>query len=83
MRMFCVVLEEYRALCLSRKRLEADAVTRLADQPDFQRLQMLPGVGPILAMIILAEARDLRRFRCARQFLKSSVDTLNRPLIDS
>jgi transposase len=70
MRMFCVVLEEYRALCLLRKRLEADAVTHLADHPDFRRLQTLPGIGPILAMIILAEARDLRRFGHARQFLK-------------
>ncbi len=70
MRMFRVVLEEYRALCLLRKRLEADAITRLADQPDFRRLQKLPGIGPILAMIILAEARDLRRFGHARQFLK-------------
>lgn len=45
-------------------------VIRLAHQPDFIRLQTLPGIGPILAMIILAEARDLRRFGCARQFLK-------------
>lgn len=63
-RMFRVVLEDYRALCLLRNRLEADAVTRLADQPDFVRLQTLPGVGPILAMTILAEASDLRRFGC-------------------
>jgi transposase len=70
MHMFRVVLEEYRALCLLRKRLEADAVTQLAPQPDFQRLQTLPGVGPILAMTILAEARDLRRFGHVRQFLK-------------
>ena len=70
MRMFRIVLEEYRALCVLRKRLEADVVTRLAYQPDFMRLQTLPGIGPILAMIILAEARDLRRFGCARQFLK-------------
>ena len=70
MRMFRIVLEEYRALCVLRKRLEADVVTRLAHQPDFIRLQTLPGIGPILAMLILAEARDLRRFGCARQFLK-------------
>jgi transposase len=69
-RMFRVVLEEYRALCELRKRLEGEAVTRLAAQPDFVRLQTLPGVGPILAMIILAEARDLRRFGCVGQFLK-------------
>lgn len=69
-RMFRIVLEEYRALCALRKRLETDAVLRLADQPDFVRLQTLPGIGPILAMTILAEASDLRRFGCARQFLK-------------
>jgi|SRR5581483_8901119 len=70
MRMFRVVLEEYRALCNRRKQLEADIVTRLAEQRDFVRLQTVPGIGPVLALIILAEARDLRRFGCARQFLK-------------
>ena len=42
----------------------------LATQPDFVLLQTIPGIGPILAMIILAEARDLRRFGGVRQFLK-------------
>jgi transposase len=70
MRMFRVVLTEYRGLCRLRKQLEADVVTRLADHSDFRRLQTIPGIGPILAMIILAEARDLRRFGQARQFLK-------------
>jgi transposase len=69
-RMFRVVLEEYRALCQRRKHLEAELVTRLAGQPDFVRLQTVPGIGAILAMIILAEARDLRRFNGVRQFLK-------------
>jgi transposase len=69
-RMFRVVLEEYRALCQLRKRLETEIATQLATLPDFVRLQTIPGIGPILAMIILAEARDLRRFGCVRQFLK-------------
>jgi transposase len=69
-RMFRVVLEEYRALCQRRKRLEAEIATCLATLPDFVRLQTVPGIGPVLAMIILAEARDLRRFGCVRQFLK-------------
>ena len=69
--MFRVVLEEYQQLCRLRKRLEADIVDAPAPtQPDFVRLQTLPGIGPILAMIILAEARDLRRFGYVRQFLK-------------
>lgn len=70
MRLFRIVLEEYQQLCRLRKRLEADAVERLSTHPDFVRLQTLPGVGPILAMLILAEARDLRRFGHVRQFLK-------------
>ena len=69
-RMFRVVLEEYRALCQLRTRLEAEIATRLGALPDFVRLQTVPGIGPILAMTILAEARDLRRFGCVRQFLK-------------
>jgi transposase len=69
-RMLRVVLEEYRSLCARRKQLEADVVSRLATNGDFVRLQTLPGIGPILALIILAEAGDLRRFGCARQFLK-------------
>lgn len=69
-RMFRVVLEDYRALCQRRKQLENGIVTRLAEQQDFVRLQTVPGIGPILALIILAEARDVRRFGGARQFLK-------------
>lgn len=61
-RMFRLVLEEYRQLCQRRKALEADVVTRLTGHVDFDRLQTVPGIGPILALIILAEARDLRRF---------------------
>jgi transposase len=68
--MFRVVLEEYQQLCHRRKTLEADIVARLAGQPDFERLQTVPGIGPILALLILAEAGDLRRFGHVRQFLK-------------
>jgi transposase len=44
-RMFRVVLEEYRALCQLRKRLEAEIATRLATLPDFVRLQPKPGTS--------------------------------------
>jgi transposase len=43
---------------------------RLPTTLDYQRLRQLPGIGPIHAMTILAEAGDLRRFRHHRQFLK-------------
>jgi transposase len=68
--MFRVVLEDYQELCRRRKALEADIVMRLAGHADFDRLQTIPGIGPILALLILAEAGDLRRFGHVRQFLK-------------
>lgn len=42
----------------------------LSEHPDYQLLTTIPGIGPINAMTILAEAGDLRRFRHHRQFLK-------------
>lgn len=70
MRLFRIVLEEYKLLCRRRKQLQEDAAERLAGHADFERLQTLPGVGPILALVILAEVRDFRRFGHVRQFLK-------------
>jgi transposase len=70
MRLFRLVLEEYQQLCGLRKRLQAEAIAHLAGHGDFERLQTLPGVGPILALLILAEVRDFRRFGHVRQFLK-------------
>jgi transposase len=68
--MFRIVLEEYQQLCRRRKALEADVVARLAGHTDCERLQTVPGIGPILALLILAESGDLRRFGHVRQFLK-------------
>jgi len=42
----------------------------LTDNPDYQLLTSIPGIGPINALTILAKAGDLRRFRHHRQFLK-------------
>jgi transposase len=68
--MFRLVLQQYLQLCRLRRQLEQHAVALLAQQPDFRRLQTIPGIGPILALIILAEAGDLRRFSHHRKFLK-------------
>jgi hypothetical protein len=68
--MFRVVLGEMIRLCQLRDELEQRAALHLKDNADFQRLQQLPGIGPILALTILAEAGDLRRFNHHRQFLK-------------
>jgi len=70
MDMFRGVLEDYLQLCRRRKALEDEIGVRLASHPDFRRLQTVPGIGPVLALLILAEAGDLRRFGHVRQFLK-------------
>ncbi len=69
-RMFRVVLNEYLHLCQLRQELEEQAVARLSGHADFKRLQTIPGIGPILALLILAEAGDLRRFSHYQKFLK-------------
>jgi transposase len=68
--MFRLVLAEMRSLIRQRDQIEVFASQLLKDQPDYQRLQLVPGVGPIVALTILAEAGDLRRFGHHRQFLK-------------
>ena len=69
-RMFRLVLAEGRSLIRQRDEIEARAVELLSDLPDYELLTTIPGIGPINAMTILAEAGDLRRFRHHRQFLK-------------
>jgi hypothetical protein len=68
--MFRVMLTEHQHLCAIRLAIERQAEQTLQSHPDYQRLRTLPGVGPILALTILAEAGDLRRFPHHRQFLK-------------
>lgn len=68
--MFRMVLAEGRSLIAQRNAIEARAVEMLKDNPDYQLLCSIPGIGPINALTILAEAGDLRRFRHHRQFLK-------------
>jgi transposase len=69
-RMFRIVLREHQRLCGVRAEIEKEAESFLGHNPDYLRLKTLPGVGPILALTILAEAGDLRRFPHHRQFLK-------------
>jgi transposase len=68
--MFRMVIAEGRSLIRQRDEIERLAEAVLRDHSDFLRLRQLPGIGPIIAMTILAEAGDLRRFRHHRQFLK-------------
>lgn len=68
--MFRMVIAEGRNLIRQRDEIEKQAHAALADNADYRRLRQIPGIGPIHAMTILAEAGDLRRFRHHRQFLK-------------
>jgi len=67
---FRLTLQHHQELCAARVALEEQADQKLTGYPDYHRLRTLPGVGPILALTILAEAGDLRRFAHHRQFLK-------------
>lgn len=68
--MLRLLIAHIRQLIRQRDQIEQQAHEMLAGHPDYQRLRQLPGVGPIIALTILAEAGDLRRFRHHRQFLK-------------
>lgn len=68
--MFRMVLAEGRSLIRQRDTIEARADELLSNQEDYKLLRSIPGIGPISALTILAEAGDVRRFRHHRQFLK-------------
>ena len=68
--MFRMVLAEARSLIRQRDQIEELARAMLADHADYQLLCTVPGIGPIHALTILAEAGDVRRFGHHRQFLK-------------
>lgn len=67
---FRLQLRRYQQLDAERDMLSARAHELLKGRADYEALRSLPGVGPILALTILAEGGDLRRFHHHRQFLK-------------
>jgi transposase len=69
-RMFRLVIDEARSLIRQRNEIEAQADELLRHSQDYQLLRQIPGIGPINALTIIAEAGDLRRFGHHRQFLK-------------
>jgi len=64
------VLRQLLTLCQLRATIEKRADDLLSGNEDYQRLRRIPGIGPISALTILAEAGDLPRFSHHRQFLK-------------
>lgn len=67
---FRLRLQSFLGFSTQRTTLERWAQELLGAHPDYQRLQTIPGIGPVFALTILAEAGDLRRFHHHRQFLK-------------
>lgn len=67
---FRLLLNEHLELCRKREELERTAHDLLKDRIDYQILRSVPGIGPIIALTVLAEAGDLSRFGHERQFLK-------------
>jgi len=68
--MFRMIIAEMRSLIRQRDQIETTADHLLSDHPDYCLLRNIPGIGPINALTILAEAGDLRRFGHHREFLK-------------
>jgi transposase len=68
--MYRLVIRQMCQLIAHRDEIERMTQALLSGHPDYERLQQLPGIGPIHALTILAEAGDLRRFGHHRQFLK-------------
>jgi hypothetical protein len=68
--MLRLVLEEYLMLGRMRESIAQQAEIILASNADRRRLMTVPGVGPLTALTILAEAGDLR---FAAELLKHAV----------
>ncbi|MES9990293.1 MAG: IS110 family transposase [Candidatus Thiodiazotropha endolucinida] len=66
---FKLQLNRYLELSKQRSQLEQVSEGFLADREDYQHLRTLPGVGPVIALMIIAESGDLKRFRHYRQYL--------------
>jgi len=75
----------FQALDKQRRRIEAAMLELLVSDPTWgpllERLQSIPGVGKITAMVVLAELGDLRRFSRSRQL--SAFAGTNPQIIES
>lgn len=63
-----VLLLQYDQQLALGELLEQRIAECFADHDGYQRLQVIPGIGPAIAATIVAESNGIERFRSARQF---------------
>lgn len=63
--------ERYRALDEQIAALDRDLALRLKQDEAAQRLLQIPGIGPVTASLIAAEAGNARQYACSRDFAAS------------
>ncbi len=66
---FKLQLSRFYQLTLQRRELEEKADRYLGQRADYQHLRTVPGIGPIVALIIISESGNLKRFNHYRQYL--------------
>ena len=66
---FKLQIQRFYTLTEQRRDLEKQADQFLSEREDYQHLKTIPGIGPIIALIIIAESGDLSRFGHYRQYL--------------
>lgn len=66
---FKLQIRRYLTLIEQRQQIEEAADQLISHRDDYQRLRTLPGIGPVIALVIIAESGDLTRFCHYRQYL--------------
>ncbi|KIX11626.1 transposase [Dethiosulfatarculus sandiegensis] len=66
---FQLQVRRYHELTQDVQQLQNRSEEVLQNNPDCHRLQTMPGIGPIISLIIMAESGDLRRFCHHKQYL--------------
>lgn len=66
---FKLQLHRYIELTAQRLQLEKQAENYLQERRDYRHLRTIPGIGPIIALMVIAESGDLTRFAHYRQYL--------------
>ena len=66
---FRLQLHRYVGLSAQLLQLEKQAENYLQERSDYRHLRTIPGIGAIIALMIIAESGDLTRFAHYRQYL--------------